>query len=413
MKILLVLVLFVLISVSSVFAVSDLACNIKTTNCDADEITTLKFADSGHASIPSDTNTYPNRVCCKSANNRVTSVEKLTDSLITTNGYIRLSGDTNAHLELFNATIPRYNTLLKFVSTAPVDCASKASCTDEETCLFSISGDTNAAVGNCGKYPARKICCSSGSLVTPLVCTSDTQCEATQKCNDGNCEIVPCRVTNAKWKKSDNTDIPSNQKFEAGTILRITTEARGDCESKKVNLRLLLVNKNNEKIALKNFNMFPKLRTLLGLVSGDNETTIASKINNFMLEDTLILDTTRKTFVSDGGYQLKGIRAPKNTNPNTNPDLELLEDTKLKFDAFVIGCTLTANPTSVTTGGTSELTLNTIGYVSSAHIDNEPVTIVNSIATRTVTVTGTKEFFAKVNNADESNSCSTTVTVNP
>ncbi len=392
----------------------DLTCNIKTTVCNADEITTLKFTDSGHASIPDAVNTYPNRVCCKSANNRVTGVQKLTGTgLDTSKGYIRLSGDTNAHLELFNAATPLYNTLLKFVSTTDVSCASKSSCTTDETCLFSISGDTNAAVGNCEKYPARKICCTSGSLVITPTCSTDSDCAAEQKCNSGNCENVPCRVTKAKWKKADGTDI-TGESFEVGEILKMNVEARGECNSLDVNLRLLLVNQNNGEVALKNFSKFSRLRSLTSppINLNESEVDIADKIG-FPLTETLSI--SGNVFLINKPYTINALRAPINTNFNTNPNsiLEEIENTRLKFDAFVIGCTLTANPTSVTTGGTSELTLNTIGYVSSAHIDNEPVTIVNSIATRTVTVTETKEFFAEVNNADESNSCSTTVTVNP
>jgi len=323
MKLLLILVLIVLTFASFVLATGDLSCNIRTT-CNTDEITILKFADSGHASTPDSVNAYSNKVCCKSANNRVTATQILTGTgLDTANGYLRLSSTTNAHSELFNTITPLYNNLLKFISTVTVNCASKTACLDEETCLFSMSGDTNAIVGDCTKFPTKKICCTSGSLVAPVTCSTDSQCPATQTCQNNNCaDTNNCIITKAEWRHESGTTVTSN--VNEGTNLKTYVEARGNCAGKQADLDLILKNEaSNKKTKLVDFSKFKRIRDFFQgkgkpvINLADNKETIASKID--FPSSTNILTINGNVFTGSANYRILDIPSPS-ADPNPNGD---------------------------------------------------------------------------------------------
>jgi len=206
----LILILAILSLVSPVYAaLSSSTCSVKT-SCASGEFIATKFSSSGHASLPDFNNNYPNLVCC--AQGDLTGVTVLRGAnLDTSNGFIRLSSDTNAHVESFNIASPVYTILLKFTTNNVVaTCSSKTSCDATETCLFSVSNDieffTNAGIRECNIFP-RKICCSttaggctSNTQCTPRVCisgncvscTSNSQCTSPQVCNTATGNCVQC-----------------------------------------------------------------------------------------------------------------------------------------------------------------------------------------------------------------------------
>ena len=305
----------------------DLVCNIRTNTCNTGEFVVLKFA-SGQASIPDAANTYTNIACCKSNSGAVTGITKLTGaSLDTSKGYIRLSADTNAHAELFNAPTPVYTTLLKFQSTNTVTCASKTVCDANDICLFSISADTNAHIGDCNAFPQRRICCLS--------------------------EVVSvCTLTKAEWRKQNNNIITDQQQITDGSTLKLYVEAAGACDNKKTNLRLILKHKGNGfKTKMADFPKSNKLKTFLqvnyniNLDTNDNEATVATKLS-FPIE-TNTFQQSGSIFTASAEYTARIINAPRDNNPDLDVELAFL-----KFEAFA-SPGIESQDVEVTNGGGS------------------------------------------------------------
>ncbi len=142
-----------------------LRCGVRQNNCETSEFPLLKFSN-GHASFQDAVNQYQNFVCC-SSNGAVTGVSTLQGTnLNTANGFVRLSNSTNAHLEIYDITNPVYDILLKFETSGQVTCVLRSACDNDEACLFSLSNNTNAHVGNCNAF-SNKNCCSVQSTSVP------------------------------------------------------------------------------------------------------------------------------------------------------------------------------------------------------------------------------------------------------
>ena len=130
---------------------SGLACLI-TTVCSDTTIFKLSATTNAHAEMPSQAN-YTKYVCC-SGTGLGTSCSGNYDTVL------KLSGLTNAHVE--KKTQANYaNSACISVTSGTVLCDYSTDCSllgADYTCLASISGDTNAHVGDCNAY-ATKVCC--------------------------------------------------------------------------------------------------------------------------------------------------------------------------------------------------------------------------------------------------------------
>jgi len=133
-------------------ATSDLACSVISGGCGGATIFRL---DSGHAECPNQSN-YSYRVCCTGAgiSNDCSASHKAVA--------LKLSSITNAHVE--KNTFSNYsssNDVCLSSSSQNVTCNYAADCSSlggGYVCLASISGNTDAHVGDCTTY-STKVCC--------------------------------------------------------------------------------------------------------------------------------------------------------------------------------------------------------------------------------------------------------------
>ncbi len=107
-----------------------------------------------HAEIPSLSN-YDYKVCCRSDNGTLSNSCSSPDAIP-----IHLSGATDAHVEKNTQSNYATNACLSH-DTQTVSCYyTTSNCLADETCLATISSDTDAHVGDCVTQPfANKICC--------------------------------------------------------------------------------------------------------------------------------------------------------------------------------------------------------------------------------------------------------------
>ena len=137
-----------------------------------------------HAELANGT-AYNYKVCC--------SDSALSISNETSGSYfvvLRLSGFTNAHVEMGNESNYDYPVFINVPSGGSMHCAYASSCAGYDTCLASISGNTNAHVADCTTDPyTTKICCfmNKPSSVTQPTITPDPAYTT----NDLNCSVTP------------------------------------------------------------------------------------------------------------------------------------------------------------------------------------------------------------------------------
>lgn len=203
-------------------APNPLQCALRTA-CATGEISVLQLSatSSAHGALP--TGTYPQKVCCKTAEGPVGagSGEPI----------IYLSGTTNAHFSATTSTA--YATIARMtVPTTKVRCITTTqvcSAADFDTCTISLSGMTNAEGGSCGTYQNNVCCtllnatnlcfgkidgfvcddgktCTNGQCLTPGgVCVANTDCASGQKCDSitKTCVSLCTGVSCASGQKCD------------------------------------------------------------------------------------------------------------------------------------------------------------------------------------------------------------------
>jgi len=118
----------------------------------------LSSPSNAHGAQISDTLTFPystNKICCSS---NIPIDNKCDENAAP---IVKLSSTENAHAQLPKEN--GYNTNICLNTTAPrkIECnARENNCNLGEECVLSISGDTNAHLGDCSTYPySEKICC--------------------------------------------------------------------------------------------------------------------------------------------------------------------------------------------------------------------------------------------------------------
>jgi hypothetical protein len=143
----------------------NLTCSVVAGTCSGTTIFNLYDYLGNHAELPTQTN-YPYKVCCTG-----TGISNTCSGSFDT--VLKLSGATNAHAEKKTQSNYTGNDVCLSSSSMGVTCGySNTACSSLGTnyvCLASISGDTDAHVGECSTYTT-KVCCKVAVLVD--ACTS-------------------------------------------------------------------------------------------------------------------------------------------------------------------------------------------------------------------------------------------------
>ena len=137
-------------------AKQSLACSISVDSCPNTTVFRMSAVTNAHADLPSQTN-YNYYVCCSGVAGLGTSCSGNYDTVL------KLSGITNAHVEKDTQANYANSVCLSVPTGSTIICNYASDCSalgPGYTCLASISGDTNAHVGDCTAY-ATKICCTN------------------------------------------------------------------------------------------------------------------------------------------------------------------------------------------------------------------------------------------------------------
>ena len=140
-----------------------LTCSVTSGTCDGTVVFKMFSPDNSHAEMPDQTN-YNYKVCCSGVNGLGNSCSGIYDTVL------KLWAKTNSHVEEKTQTNYSYPVCLSVSgSTGSVSCDYSTDCSllgADYTCLASISGVTNAHVGDCTAYPT-KVCCKAESGPSP------------------------------------------------------------------------------------------------------------------------------------------------------------------------------------------------------------------------------------------------------
>lgn len=140
-------------------AAGTLSCTVRTSSCQVGEtnIFRLNGSTNAHAELASQSN-YGRLVCCSGPTGLGNSCVALNSATV-----LRLSGSTNAHVEQNDQSTTAYDSNKACISANVGDTITVAyqntNCTGYQTTVASISGTTNAHVGDSTAY-TKKICAS-------------------------------------------------------------------------------------------------------------------------------------------------------------------------------------------------------------------------------------------------------------
>ena len=194
-----------------------LSCLVTSGTCSGTTVFKMYSADNSHAEIPSQTN-YNYKVCCSH-----TEVADLGNSCVSDNHTVvlKLSEITNAHVEENSYSNYSNNVCLSAPAGYSIICGYSTDCSTLGTdyvCLASISGDTNAHVGDCSSY-STKVCCavvstgpSASTVITNEVTIGSTQLENSQATLNGNITNTGgenCDIRGFDWGTSSGS-YPNN-----------------------------------------------------------------------------------------------------------------------------------------------------------------------------------------------------------
>ncbi len=160
-------IFFILIFFISSYVVDTaLLCEV-VTNCNNTDIFHISNKTNAHAELSNNSN-YAYEICCNDTNglNIGTSCTGEHFTLL------HLSNQTNAHVELNNES--NYNDFTVCINSSDglFNCSYETSCNNYDTCIASVSGSTNAHVGNCTDYTT-KICCNITAANTAPTITAN------------------------------------------------------------------------------------------------------------------------------------------------------------------------------------------------------------------------------------------------
>lgn len=194
---------------SEEFTSTNLTCSVISGSCSGATILNLYHYNGNHAEL-STQNYYPYKVCC-----RGTGVSNSCSGNYNT--VLKLSEATNAHVE--EKIFSNYaNNACLSSSSMGVACGYSTSCSalgSNYVCLASISGDTDAHIGECSVY-STKVCCS----LYPLVDTCRAKVASSQSVSLKDNDIQMCSGTNINntsdpcypvcWKGTGTPDLTSS-----------------------------------------------------------------------------------------------------------------------------------------------------------------------------------------------------------
>jgi len=133
-----------------------LTCGIAVGSCPNTSVFKMSAVSNAHAELPGQVN-YNYYVCCSGVAGLGTSCSGNYDTVL------KLSGITNAHVEKDTQANYANSVCLSVPTGSTIICNYATDCSalgPGYTCLVSISGDTNAHVGNCAAYTT-KVCCAN------------------------------------------------------------------------------------------------------------------------------------------------------------------------------------------------------------------------------------------------------------
>jgi len=159
-----------------------LSCSVTTGSCANTTVFKMSATTNAHAELPGQTY-YNYYVCCSGVTGLGNDCNATNKDVV-----LRLSNTTNAHVE--KKTYTNYTNLACL--SAPAGPAITCSYTTDTcstlgtdyVCLATISGDTNAHVGDCNAY-STKVCCQACK-------TNGQTCLAGGECCSGNCVDGVC-----------------------------------------------------------------------------------------------------------------------------------------------------------------------------------------------------------------------------
>jgi hypothetical protein len=155
-KLIIILISFLAIFIFTNSVEAALTCSVTSGSCSGTTVFKMQSTSNSHAELPSQTN-YNYYVCCS-------GVTDLGNDCNATNKAValKLSAATNAHVEKNTYTNYTNSVCLSAPSGPSITCSYASNCStlgSDYVCLASISGDTNAHVGNCDAY-STKVCCA-------------------------------------------------------------------------------------------------------------------------------------------------------------------------------------------------------------------------------------------------------------
>ena len=182
-----------------------LVCVVNQTSCDVNYTEVLHMSNytNAHAELANTTTDYNYTICCKDALDVISIGTNDTGTL-----FLRLSNYTDAHVEKSSGANYSYPAYIS-ASSGGVSCSYSTSCVGNQTCLATISGDTDAHIAGCGvENYSTKICC----------------------------ELVPNVISSCPYNitKSDIYIINQSLTSEGDCILINATEAILDCGSNSI-----------------------------------------------------------------------------------------------------------------------------------------------------------------------------------
>ncbi|MDD5696948.1 MAG: hypothetical protein PHO90_03200 [Candidatus Pacebacteria bacterium] len=147
--------IFVVLMAQNIFAEEPpLSCTITSGECAGVTVFKMQALGNSHAELSSQSN-YSYKVCCTGADIGNTCADNFAVVL-------NLSGQTNAHVEENGYSNYAEHACLSYAQAEGIiACANASDCAtlgEGYVCLASISGETNAHVGDCSAY-ADKVCC--------------------------------------------------------------------------------------------------------------------------------------------------------------------------------------------------------------------------------------------------------------
>jgi hypothetical protein len=135
-----------------------LECQVRSGGCLADEFPLLRMSDTNNAHAGFETvSSYNNKICCKDSLGIVNVGYSCSGN---TDTFLYLQGADNSHVEENSGGAQNYsNKACISVDQGSIVCSYESgSCSAGTSCLASISGPTNAHIGDCNAY-SEKICC--------------------------------------------------------------------------------------------------------------------------------------------------------------------------------------------------------------------------------------------------------------